>query len=285
MQRTLDVGNTILEKANKLAAAIVLTGMLHKYVSEEDVTKAFASLTKKSYEAFKAALPEAEKAVKDFGKFGSHSYQYSLDLIKHLASETPITYIEKDKRIGHYSQLVPAPPQPDESIGKKAARNDIGYDSEEYKKFDGERHVYNEWLHAKQRWEQQHPQGQIIKEYIPIHEKDLPNYPEAQQIKDYLDDPYYSLEAIRARDAAAEVPFAMREPEREPVVVVKEGASGAGKKKPDSAWVKFVKAYAKKHDLSFFKALKPAHLEYSKKKTKGGGYFSDLARKHNVVLH
>ena len=269
LKKMIRVGSQLVQGAT---AALILGQIVGHYVSEKDVPKVLAKLKEQGHDLLKETAPGVLKAASDLSKFSVNSYEYTLDLIKHLAREQPIMHIEKDKHISRYDQLVPEPPLPDYTIGKQKARGDIDASSEAYKKFDKEQFQHAQWLEARDRWTHSHPQGETVKEIIAVHEKDLPDYPVAQQVKEYLDDPYWSLDAIRAR----------RDAEPAPVAEIK--AEGGTKKRRETAWTKFVKDYAKKHKLTFFQALKPAHVAYKNKSGKGGGYFSELAKKHNVIL-
>ena len=234
LKTMIRVGTKLVKGAT---AALILGQLLGHYVSETDVPKILAKLKEQGHDLLKENAPTLTKAATDLGKFSVNSYQYTYDLIKHLAQEQAIMQIEKEKHISRYDQLVPEPPLPDYTIGKQKARGDIDASSEAYKKFDQEQFKHASWLEARDRWNAAHPQGETVKETIAVHEKDLPEYPVAQQVQAYLDDPYYTLEAINARRAA----------------------EGGAKKKRETAWTKFVKEYAKKHNLTFFQALIPAN--------------------------
>ena len=186
-----------------------------------------------------------------------------------------IGYQQKTKLVKDYTELVPEPPRPDHTIADKLAAKDIAPTSLEYQKYDKVKWAHTHWSQDKQNWELAHPKGENVTVEIPIRFQDAPKdvqeaYPYAHRYEpgEIPSIVAHKIEAEAAKDAGI------------PIIDSKGGA----KKGHSTAWTRYVKAYAKKHKLTFFQALRPAHVAYSKKHQKGAGYFRQLAQKHNVAL-
>jgi hypothetical protein len=54
------------------------------------------------------------------------------------------------------------------------------------------------------------------------------------------------------------------------------GAGASGGKRPASKWIEHVKAYSKKHGVSYKQALKDAKATYRGAGVSGGDFWSDL---------